>query len=75
MEAFARLYAELDATTSTHAKIAALEAHFREVSAADAGWAAYFLAGGRPRQLVPARVLRDVAVAAGPAALAVRRML
>ncbi|HET8831381.1 MAG TPA: ATP-dependent DNA ligase, partial [Casimicrobiaceae bacterium] len=63
MEAFARLYAELDATTSTHAKIAALEAHFRSASAADAAWATYFLAGGRPRQLVPARALRDIAVA------------
>ena len=64
MEAFARLYAELDATTSTHAKLAALDAYFRGADAADAAWAAYFLAGGRPRQLVPARVLRDVAVAA-----------
>ena len=64
MEAFARLYAELDATTSTHAKLAALDAYFRGAEPADAAWAAYFLAGGRPRQLVPARVLRDVAVAA-----------
>jgi len=64
MEAFARLYAELDATTSTHAKLAALDAYFRGADAADAAWAAYFLAGGRPRQLVPARVLREVAVAA-----------
>ena len=64
MEAFARLYAELDATTSTHAKLAALDAYFRGAAAADAAWAAYFLAGGRPRQLVPVRVLRDVAVAA-----------
>ena len=64
MEAFARLYAELDATTSTHAKLAALDAYFRGADAADAAWAAYFLAGGRPRQLVPVRVLRDVAIAA-----------
>ena len=64
MEAFARLYAELDATTSTHAKLAALDAYFRGADAADAAWAAYFLAGGRPRQLVPVRMLRDVAVAA-----------
>ena len=64
MEAFARLYLELDATTSTHAKLAALDAYFRGAAAADAAWAAYFLAGGRPRQLVPVRVLRDVAVAA-----------
>ena len=64
MEAFARLYAELDATTSTHAKLAALERYFRGADAADAAWAAYFLAGGRPRQLCPRSVLREVAVAA-----------
>jgi DNA ligase-1 len=63
MEAFARLYAELDASTSTQAKLAALEAYLRVADAADAAWATYFLAGGRPRQLVPARVLRDVATA------------
>jgi DNA ligase-1 len=64
MEAFARLYAELDATTSTHAKLAALERYFRAASADDAGWAAYFLAGGRPRQPVPSSVMRSVAVEA-----------
>jgi DNA ligase-1 len=64
MEAFARLYAELDASTSMHAKVAALDAYLRAAEAADAAWAIYFLAGGRPRQLVPARVLRDVAVTA-----------
>lgn len=64
MEAFARLYAELDATTSTHAKLAALERYFRAVDPADAAWATYFLAGGRPRQPAPASVLREVAVAA-----------
>jgi DNA ligase-1 len=63
MEACARLYAELDASTSTQAKLAALEAYLRVADAADAAWATYFLAGGRPRQLVPARVLRDVATA------------
>ena len=64
MEAFARLYAELDATTSTHAKLAALERYYRAVDPGDAAWATYFLAGGRPRQPVPASVLREVAVAA-----------
>jgi DNA ligase-1 len=64
MEAFSRLYAELDATTSTHAKLAALDRYFRTADSADAAWATYFLAGGRPRQLVPSAVLRDVAVEA-----------
>lgn len=63
MEAFARLYAELDATTSTNAKLDALKRYFAVAAPADAAWAAYFLAGGRPRQAVPARVLRQVAIA------------
>jgi DNA ligase-1 len=62
MEAFARLYAELDATTSTNAKLDALKRYFAAAAPADAAWAAYFLAGGRPRQAVPARVLRQIAI-------------
>jgi DNA ligase-1 len=62
MEAFARLYSELDATTSTNAKLDALKRYFAAAAPADAAWAAYFLAGGRPRQAVPARVLRQIAV-------------
>jgi len=63
VQRFANLYAELDATTSTNAKLAALERYFGAAPAADAAWAAYFLAGGRPRQAVPTAVLRDVAIA------------
>ena len=62
MEAFARLYAELDATTSTNAKLDALKRYFEAAAPADAAWAAYFLAGGRPRQTVPARLLREIAI-------------
>jgi len=62
MEAFARLYAELDATTSTNARLDALKRYFAVAAPADAAWAAYFLAGGRPRQAVPARVLRQMAI-------------
>lgn len=61
MNAFADLYAALDATTSTNAKRAALEAYFGSAPAADAAWAVYFLAGGKPRQIVPTRVLREFA--------------
>ena len=64
MEAFARLYAELDATTSTRAKLAALERYYGSAESRDAAWATYFLAGGRPRQAVPAAVLREVAISA-----------
>ncbi len=64
MKAFADLYARLDATTGSNAKLAALQAYFDSASAADAAWAVYFLAGGRPRQLVPTKVLRELAISA-----------
>ncbi len=62
MKAFADLYARLDATTSSNAKLAAMRDYFREAPAEDAAWAVYFLAGGRPRQLVPTRLLRETAM-------------
>jgi DNA ligase-1 len=62
MRAFATLYAELDATTSSNAKLAALQAYFSEAEPADAAWAVYFLSGGRPRQLVPTRLLRELTI-------------
>ncbi|HSH87620.1 MAG TPA: ATP-dependent DNA ligase [Methylophilus sp.] len=58
MKAFADLYSRLDATTSSNAKLAALRDYFLVASPADAAWAVYFLAGGRPRQLVPTKLLR-----------------
>lgn len=64
MKAFAQLYANLDATTSSNAKLAALQAYFLHAPAEDAAWAVYFLSGGRPRQLVPTRLLRDMATEA-----------
>ena len=64
MKAFAELYANLDATTSSNAKLAALQAYFRQAPPEDAAWAVYFLSGGRPRQLVPSRLLRDMATEA-----------
>ena len=53
MKRFARLYAELDASTATGAKVDALRRYFAAAAPADAAWAVYFLAGGRPRQVVP----------------------
>ncbi|MBI6952251.1 ATP-dependent DNA ligase [Pseudomonas sp. CCOS 191] len=62
MRAFAELYARLDATTSSNAKLAALQDYLATAPPADAAWAVYFLAGGRPRQVVPTRVLRELAI-------------
>ena len=64
MKAFAELYANLDATTSSNAKLAALQDYFQQAPPEDAAWAVYFLSGGRPRQLVPTRLLRDMATQA-----------
>jgi DNA ligase-1 len=61
MQRFAKLYRELDASTATRDKQAALQRYFMEVPAEDAAWAVYFLAGGKPRQLVPTRALRTLA--------------
>ncbi|MDB5818668.1 MAG: ATP-dependent ligase [Rhizobacter sp.] len=63
MKRFAALFAELDATTATTAKVAALKDYFAQAAPADAAWAVYFLAGGKPRQVVPTSVLRVLACA------------
>jgi DNA ligase-1 len=52
MKRFSRLFSELDATTSTNEKVEALTRYFAEAPARDAAWAVYFLAGGKPRQVV-----------------------
>ena len=64
MKDFADLYARLDATTSSNAKLQAMQEYFGSASAADSAWAVYFLAGGRPRQLVPTKVLRAMVLQA-----------
>jgi DNA ligase 1 len=61
MKDFAALYAELDASTSTARKVEAMQRYFERAPPADAAWAAYFLAGGKPRQAVPTTVLRSTA--------------
>ena len=61
MKAFAALYAALDASTATNDKVAALRHYFAEAQPADAAWAVYFLAGGKPRQTVPTALLRATA--------------
>ncbi len=61
MKAFAELYTELDASTSTLHKVDALERYLRRAPPADAAWAVYVLAGGKPRQAVPSRLMRAAA--------------
>lgn len=61
MKRFSTLFAELDASTATTAKLDALRRYYADAPAADAAWATYFLAGGKPRQVVPTAVLRAAA--------------
>ena len=63
MRRFAALYAELDASTATEGKLAALQRYLADAAPADAAWALYFLAGGKPRQTVPTALLRAEATA------------
>ena len=64
MKEFAKLFNELDTSTSTRSKVDALKRYFARADPADAAWAVYFLAGGKPRQAVNSRVLRDFALGA-----------
>ena len=64
MREFVELFNALDTSTSTAAKVAALRRYLAAASDRDAAWAVYFLAGGKPRQSVGSRALRDCAIAA-----------
>jgi DNA ligase-1 len=64
MRRFASLFADLDARTSTRAKVDALVEYFAEAEPRDAAWAVYFLAGGKPRAVVNSTALREFALAA-----------
>lgn len=64
MKQFAALFDRLDASTATNDKVAALVDYLREAPEADAAWAMYFLAGGKPRQLVRTAQLKAVAMEA-----------
>ena len=64
MREFVELFHALDISTSTAAKVAALRRYLATASDRDAAWAVYFLAGGKPRQSVGSRALRDFAIRA-----------
>lgn len=64
MTRFARLYAALDGTNATTAKVEAMVEYFRDAPAADAAWAAFFLTGRRLTRLVPHRAIGRWAMAA-----------
>ena len=57
MKRFARLFAELDGTTKTNAKVDAMVEYVSAANPADAAWAVHFLSGYRPKRLIPVRRL------------------
>jgi DNA ligase 1 len=59
LRAFATLFDALDEARATNTKVALLKSYFLSVPAADAAWAVYFLAGGKPKQLVSTQLLRQ----------------
>jgi DNA ligase-1 len=59
MRRFAALYRELDRSTATLDKRAALVAYFRDAPPPDAAWALWLLAGGKLAKIANTRELRD----------------
>jgi len=55
VKAFAELYAALDATTKTNAKIDALAGYFSRAPLEDIAWTVHFLIGRRPKRLIESR--------------------
>jgi ATP-dependent DNA ligase len=58
MKNFAHLYEELDGTTKTTEKVAALRRYFEMALPADAAWALHFLSGGKIKGVILTRKLR-----------------
>jgi DNA ligase 1 len=58
MRAFSELYEELDTTTSTNLKVAAMVRYFNNATPADAAWAAYILSGRRLKRFIGPASLR-----------------
>ena len=64
MKAFSTLFAELDGTSSTTAKLEALETYFRSAPPADGAWALALLLGKRRKRLITGRRLREICLKA-----------
>ena len=64
MRAFALLYDEIDSTTSTNAKVAAMARYFTSAAPDDAAWAVFFLTGRRLKRLLQYSLIHDWTMAA-----------
>jgi DNA ligase 1 len=59
MRRFTQLFAEMDRTTRSSEKLAAMVRYFREAATHDAAWALYFLSGRKLKRLTNWRVMDD----------------
>ncbi|MDX1680012.1 MAG: ATP-dependent DNA ligase [Akkermansiaceae bacterium] len=64
MKDFTQLYLDIDSTTKTKQKVAALVAYFEKAQPADAAWALFFLTGQGVPRAVNTRLLREAIVEA-----------
>ncbi|MGE0704990.1 MAG: ATP-dependent DNA ligase [Vicinamibacterales bacterium] len=64
MKRFATLFAELDQTTSTNAKVDAMVRYFSGAPPDDAAWAVFFLTGRRLKRLLPWAAIGEWTLAA-----------
>ena len=60
MKRFTQLFQQVDATTSTNAKVAALQRYFEQAEPANAIWAIHLFLGKTRKRLVTSRVLRAI---------------
>ncbi|MEM7773125.1 MAG: ATP-dependent DNA ligase [Cyanobacteria bacterium P01_A01_bin.37] len=60
MQRFTQLFQDVDATTSTNAKVQALQSYFQDEKPENAVWALYLLLGKTRRRTVTSTVLRNV---------------
>ena len=66
MQAFVALFAHLDHTTATRAKVEALVHYFGGAEPADAAWAPAVLLGKQRRRLITGRRLRQICLEESP---------
>ena len=64
MMRFAALFAAIDQTTSTNAKVEAMSSYFASAAPEDAAWAVFFLTGRRLKRLIPGAAIREWTMAA-----------
>jgi DNA ligase-1 len=64
MRRFAELFAALDRTTATHAKVDALARYFADAPPGDSAWATFFLTGRRLKRLLPWAAIGECTLAA-----------